>query len=44
MKYGDERMKLFGKAVIEYTKELADYLGELSSYLSKHEEKLDEFA
>ncbi|RJS84387.1 SIS domain-containing protein [Methanophagales archaeon] len=36
-------MKGFGKAVIGYTKELADCLTEVSSYLSKQEEKLEEF-
>ena len=36
-------MKEFGEAVIEYTRELADCLGELSLYLSKQEEQLDAF-
>ncbi|MFQ6120284.1 MAG: SIS domain-containing protein, partial [Methanosarcinales archaeon] len=36
-------MKGFGRAVIKYTKELAGVLGEVSLYLSEHEEKLEEF-
>lgn len=36
-------MKGFGKAVIEYTKQLADCSEEVSSYLSKQEEKLEKF-
>jgi len=36
-------MKGFGKAVIEYTKELADCLGEVSTSISTQEEELEEF-